>query len=573
MELITLIGFTAAAMGTAAGAYALGRRSAKKPQRKLRRKTDFENISLEESRDLLQIAIEHVDHGIAVFNHDFVLACCNRRFATLLELPMHYMVIGTPMDRLVYYVAARGDLGDGPAESRMQDRMATLMHSEETISERRLENGSVLEIRSELLPQIGLVMTVTDITQRVMASEALTEANEMLEHRVQERTEELTRLNRALLRAKAEADIANLTKTKFLAAASHDLLQPLNAARLYASALLERHQDTPDNERLTRMINSSLDAVEDILAALLDVARMDSGMLQPEMTTFALNDILTQLAGDFDPAARKKGLKLRFAPTSRYVHSDRRLLRRILQNFISNALKYTPSGKVQVGVRVQGDQLRIDVCDTGPGIPEEKLAVMFQEFERIGAENGAISGHGLGLSIVDRMARLMQHKIDVASNVGRGTRFSILVPLAEAPAQGVQEVKAAHVKDAAFENLTVVCVDNEPTIIEGMNALLTGWGARVIAAHSKQEMLDALQGMQRPDVVIADYRLEDGDTGFTVIEAIRAQFGEDLPAALLTADRDEEIRTQAEAHNIVVMYKPVKPGGLKAYLKRIAAGR
>ncbi len=536
-----------------------------------RRASDQQFHAIQDDIALLHSAIAHAQHGVALFSADFQLTGFNQRFIDYLQLPAQVMQSGAALQEMIYYVAARGDLGEGPAENLAQSRLSALMHSPETLVEQRLLNGGALEIASELIPSVGLVLTVADVSHRVLGGYDPAQVEAAIAQQVEVRTDELTRLNRALLRAKAESDIANMTKTKFLAAASHDVLQPLNAARLYAAALLERAQALPDFSRMAELVNSSLDAVEDILSSLLDVSRMDSGMLKPEMTDFALNDLIQQLMNDFEPAARKKGLKLRILPTELYVHSDRRLLRRILQNFISNALKYTPHGHVLVGVRRKNEMLRIDVLDTGPGITPEKLKVMFAEFERIGAETTQISGHGLGLSIVERIARLMQHKIDVDSVVGRGTRFSIFVPVAERPAHVADVALKTSVQEELFHNLNVVCVDNEPAIIEGMVALLRSWGANVIAAYSQNELAKLIAEHNFvPDVAVIDYKLDDGDTGLNVIAALRERFGASLPSALLTADRDIDIRNAAQEQDITMLYKPAKPAALKAFLKRIA---
>src|SRR5207302_3815839 len=233
---------------------------------------------------------------------------------------------------------------------------------------------------------------------------------------VQARTEELTRLNPELGRAKGEAEQANISKTRFLAAASHDILQPLNAARLYVTSLVER-QRLGEDAQLIGNIDASLDAVEEILGALLDISRLDTGAMRPEIGIFRIDELLRQLEVEFQPLAQDKGLELVFMPCSLAVKSDRRLLRRLLQNLVSNAIKYTPKGRVLVGCRRRGDRLRIDVYDTGLGIPRTKREVIFQEFHRLEQGAKVARGLGLGLSIVERIARVLDHRIAVASTV------------------------------------------------------------------------------------------------------------------------------------------------------------
>src|SRR5258708_30609992 len=288
-----------------------------------------------------------------------------------------------------------------------------------------------MEVRANPMPDGGIDTTFTDITPSVKAAEALERANESLERRVQERTEELTRLNNELGRAKAEAEQANISKTRFLAAASHDILQPLNAARLYVTSLVER-QAGGNDAQLVGNIDASLDAVEEIFGALLDISRLDSGAMKPEIVGFRIDDLLHQLEVEFAPLAHEKGLELRFVPCSLAVQSDRRLLRRLLQNLVSHALKYTLKGRVLVGCRRRDGRLRIDVHDTGLGIPASKKQAIFQEFHRLDRGAKVARGLGLGLSIVERIARVLDHAVELDSAVDRGSPFSLALPLAPA---------------------------------------------------------------------------------------------------------------------------------------------
>src|SRR5581483_3801099 len=286
------------------------------------------------------------------------------------------------------------------------ERLSRYVGSSEPFLERLSERDLVMEVRANPMPDGGIVSTFTDITPTVKAAEELERANESLERRVRERTEELTRLNAELGRAKAEAEEANISKTRFLAAASHDILQPLNAARLYVTSLVERQAGGTD-ACLVGNIDASLDAVEEILSALLDISRLDTGAMKPELVTFRIDELMRQLEVEFAPLAQEKKLQLRFVHSSLAVRSDRRLLRRLLQNLISNAIKYTPKGRVLVGCRRRGGRLVIHVCDTGLGIPDSKKRAIFQEFHRLDEGARAARGLGLGLSIVERLARVL----------------------------------------------------------------------------------------------------------------------------------------------------------------------
>src|SRR5580692_4461697 len=310
---------------------------------------DDANAAFHYNREILQTALDHVRQGIAVFDKDLNLVCWIRQFGEIFDLPDGLTRVGIALHEILRYVAQNGDEDEKNFDAAIAERVAKYTSEVEPFLERFAERGLVIEVRSNHMPDGGLVTTFTDITPSVKAAEALERANATLERRVRERTKELTRLNTELERAKAEADDANVSKTRFVAAASHDILQPLNAARLYVTSLIERQRQT-DNEAedgdLVQNIDASLEAVEEIFAALLDISRLDTGAMKPEMTDFRVDELLQRLDVEFAPLAREKGLALRFMPCALTVRSDRRLLRRLLQNLVSNAIKYTPSGGV-----------------------------------------------------------------------------------------------------------------------------------------------------------------------------------------------------------------------------------
>ena len=312
---------------------------------------------------------------------------------------------------------------------------------------------------------------------------------------MRERTTELTRLNTELGRAKADAEEANISKTRFLAAASHDILQPLNAARLYVTSLVER-QGSGEDARLVTNVDASLEAVEEILGALLDISRLDTGAMKAEIVTFRIDELLRQLEVEFAPLAREKGLKLVFVPSSLTVRSDRRLLRRLLQNLVSNAIKYTPKGRVLIGCRRRRGKLRIDVYDTGLGIPQSKKRAVFREFHRLDEGAKVARGLGLGLSIVERIARVLGHKIDLRSTVGRGSHFSVEVPLSAAVPLSAPQRGATGVDRTQLLGTVVLCIDNEPAVLDGMQTLLGGWGCLVITAPDLASAIAAVDDGQ-----------------------------------------------------------------------------
>ena len=365
---------------------------------------DDANAAIQYNREILQTALDHVRQGIAVFDKDLQLICWNRQFGEILDLPPSLVRAGVGLADILRFNGRRGPRADDHTEEFVSAQIERYVSGNEPFLERFAE-GIVIEVRANHMPDGGVVTTFTDITASVEAAEALERSNETLERRVRERTEELTRLNAALARAKGEADAANISKTKFLAAASHDILQPLNAARLYVTSLIER--GGREDRRLIDNIDASLEAVEEIFGALLDMSRLDTGALRPEFASFRIDELMRQIELEFAPLAATKGLDLTFVPCSLVVRSDRRLLRRLLQNLVSNAIKYTPAGRVLVGCRRQNDVVRIDVYDTGVGIPQSKWRDIFVEFHRLDQGARIARGLGLGLSIVERVARVL----------------------------------------------------------------------------------------------------------------------------------------------------------------------
>ncbi|MGA3138115.1 MAG: hybrid sensor histidine kinase/response regulator [Xanthobacteraceae bacterium] len=535
---------------------------------------DDANAAIHYNREVLQSALDHVRQGIAVFDKDLALVCWNRQFGEIFELPHSLTRIGATLGEILRHVAEQGG-HEADLDQQVAQGLVRYTSEAEPFLERIAERGLVIEVRADSMPGGGLVTTFTDITPSVKAAEALERANATLERRVRERTGELTRLNTELERAKAEADDANVSKTRFLAAASHDILQPLNAARLYVSSLSER-QRAGEYGDLVQNIDASLEAVEEIFAALLDISRLDTGAMKPEMSDFRIDELLHRLEVEFAPLAREKGLALRFAPSTQAVHSDRRLLRRLLQNLISNAIKYTPSGGVLVGCRRRGSLLRIEVYDTGIGIPHAKRRAVFKEFHRLDHGARVARGVGLGLSIVERIARVLDCEVVLKSKFGRGSRFSVAVALASA---AVDKAALPSLRKSAAGSLagtTVLCIDNEPSILDGMRVLLGGWGCRVLTATDLTAALAAIAGGgHEPDGLLVDYHL-DGSNGVGAITELRRRHGGDLPAILVTADRSVLVREEARIAAVQLLNKPVKPAALRALLtqwrvQRVAA--
>ena len=434
---------------------------------------------------------------------------------------------------------------------------------------------------------LGFFALYQDITERRLAEVALKETNETLEERVRERTQALSEANAALrqenrVRAEAEqalrqakqvAEDANASKTRFLAAASHDLLQPLNAARLFTSAL-SQEMDADDMKRTIGHIDNSLQAAEELLSTLLDISKLDAGALTPRRTHFALADIIRPLRAEFEVMAENRGLDLVVVPTAAWVDSDAQMLRRIIQNFLSNAVRYTQEGRVLLGCRRQGGRLSIQVWDSGPGIPESKQAEIFQEFRRLdqaSRHKESEKGLGLGLSIADRMSRVLDHPISVRSKEGFGTMFAVSVPTvaAQSPAQQAEEAVTVKRAGNKLAGTRILCIDNETLILEGMKAMLSGWGCEVFTATTiggAKSVLRHLDG--DPDAILADYHLDNEVTGLMALEALAERLEGAVPGIVITADRTEEVAEEIKRSGSQLLLKPVRPAALRALLTR-----
>ena len=536
---------------------------------------DDANAAIHYNREILQTALDHVRQGIAVFDKDLNLVCWNSQFGEIFDLPHGLTRIGITLEEILRFIAQHDRAEQKDIDATIAERIAKYTDEVEPFLERFTERGLVIEVRANRMPDGGLVTTFTDITPSVKAAEALERANATLERRVRERTKELTRLNTELERAKAEADEANVSKTRFVAAASHDILQPLNAARLYVTSLSERQGSGADGD-LVQNIDASLEAVEEIFAALLDISRLDTGAMKPELADFRIDELLQRLEVEFAPLARAKGLDLVFMPCSLTVRSDRRLLRRLLQNLVSNAIKYTPAGSVLVGCRRRGARLRIEVYDTGIGIPYSKRRSVFKEFHRLDQGARAARGVGLGLSIVERIARVLDCEVTLKSHVGRGSRFSVEVRCGRGVAAAADVHALPRAAGGRLAGTAVLCVDNERAILDGMERLLGGWGCRVLTAAGLAEALAVLDasGLD-PDGLLVDYHL-DGDNGIATIAELRRRLRRDVPAILITADRSAHVREEAQASGVHLLNKPIKPASLRALItqwrvQRVAA--
>jgi len=523
------------------------------------------------NRELLRAALEHLSQGVSVVDAELRLVAWNKRYLELFDYPPGMVTVGRPIEELMRFNAARGLLRGSDVEEGLRRRLEHMRAGHTHTHERELPDGIVLEIQGNPMPGGGFVTTYSDVTTRKRTQRALLESNEMLEIRVRDRTRELTQLNEALAEAKSDAERANFSKTRFLAAASHDLAQPITAARLFMSSVEDATLPTTTAALLGKAENA-LTTAETLLTGLLDISRLDAGAEEMRLSHFELSTLLEPLAAEFQVLARNRGLTLRLSRCRQVVHSDARLLRRVLQNFLSNAVRHTAKGRVLIGCRRKGDSLRIEVWDTGPGIAREKQIEIFEEFRRIDRPGAADErGLGLGLAIADRTARLLRHPLSLRSRLGRGSVFAITVPLGIRSAI-LPPPKARMQGPDRVAGSVVMCVENEPAVLSAIETLLGEWGCEVLAMRDRSAALSSIQGRAgAPDLLLVDYHLDGGVSGISVAEELRSIWCADVPGIIITADHTQAAKRAAAVSGYQVLPKPLKPAALRALMNRMLA--
>lgn len=521
------------------------------------------------NRGLLQGAIEHMGQGISVVDRELKLVAWNRRYIELFHYPPGLIQVGRPIEEIIRYNAEQGLCGPGDVEAHVARRVAFMQRGSQHISARERPDGRVIEMQGNPMPAGGFVMTFTDITPFRDAERVLREANEHLEARVAERTHELSELNRQLLLVNQQVERANHSKSRFLAAVSHDLTQPLNAAKLFTSSLLEMLPPADEPARIARHIDDALGATEDLITDLLDISRLEAGKFKAKKLDFALRDVFDNLKAEFGVLAKAGGIQFSVVESGVAVYSDVRLLRRVLQNFLTNAFRYNPGGRVLLGCRRLGDKVRIEVWDNGPGIPADKQEAIFDEFSRLDHSRTAREqGLGLGLAIARGIALVLGHNLTLRSWPGAGSVFAITLNLATRPVATTQ-VAAPTQRDSQLEGIRVLCIDNESDILIAMHSLLGRWGCEVVCAQSLAQAEDLIAGGFLPQLVLSDYHLDDGKTGLQALHMLRLAHGNDIGGIIISADRKSELQAQIREHGYGYISKPVKPLKLRALMNSI----
>lgn len=503
----------------------------------------------ETAQQRLVEAIDSINGGFAIFDAADRLVLSNARYLDLWTGVSDRIKPGMKFAEIVRLAAGSGNViaARENADRWIADRLRQHASAAEPYVY-QLADGRWIQINERRTAEGGIVGIYTDVS-------------------------DVKRAEADLRVAKTVAEQANLSKTKFLAAAGHDLLQPLNAARLFLAALTEMKQ-APQSRRLVERTDTALLAVEDLLEALLDISKLDAGVVSPQRSDFPVAALLSGLASEAAAVATERGLKLSIVRSSAVINSDLRLLRRLVQNFLSNALRYTGGGRILIGCRHLAGALRIEVWDTGPGIPGDKLAEIFEEFHQLDARPaGEERGMGLGLAIVERIARMLDHPVTVRSNIGKGSMFAVTVPLGDmSGGRSAAPIEPVQPASLVFPGNRVLVVDNDAGIRDGMSTLLSRWGCTVVTAGSTREALQRLRD-GTPAAVLLDYHLSHDEIGFDCLDAIEAQLGRTVPATLITADRSSAIADKARARGLVVLHKPVKPSQLRAIVTRLLTDR
>jgi signal transduction histidine kinase/Na+/proline symporter len=502
-------------------------------------------------QSLLEAALENMSQGISVVDRELRLVAWNQRYADLFHYPPELLQVGVAVEKLVRHNARQGLAGPGDPELEVQKRLRHMEAGTPYVAERRFPDGSVIEILGNPMPGGGFVATFTDVSASRRSEAALRSAAETLEQRVAERTSELEA-------AKAEAERANQAKSRFLAAVSHDLLQPINAAHLFTHALAQQLRHAEYREPVAN-IDGALSSSEALLAGILDISRLDAGGLAPRVESFPVDEMMSHLAAEFGVLAISRGLRLRHVPSRLWVESDPQLLRRVLQNFLSNAVRYTREGRVLMGCRREGNAVSLWVLDTGPGIAVQHRRRIFEEFHSL-ERNGP--GLGLGLAIAERIAKLLGHQLELRSEPGRGSAFGIRVARA-APRVVVRPAPETHA--VRTQGIRVLVLDNDPAVLKATQALLEGWHCTVLAAASLGEA-ERLVRLHAPDLLLLDYHLDGAATGLDLRQRL-ADLG--VPAIVVTADHSEAVRAAVAAAECYLLHKPLKPLALKSLMVRL----
>ena len=522
------------------------------------------DLMLDQQARILQATLDHLNQGVCIFDHTKKLVGWNKTMSGFAAMPTGDSVHGLSFSALLDNMVNELTFHDGFGHQRLESWANHRSRRQPIAFEVTRNDKQILSVFAQEMPDRGFVISFTDVTSEREAARTLFDMNETLEAGVIARTEELGV-------ALAEAERANASKSRFVAAASHDLLQPLSAAKLFMSSLSDQ-LDSPETLTVLGKAENALAGVENIIEALLDISKLDAGKAVFDVQPVALSAILSPLRDELTPVAAAKGLKLSIVDSCLSVESDPGYLRRIMQNLISNAIKYTDTGRVVVGVRRNGGSARIEVWDTGPGIDDADRTRVFQEFERL--EGAAPNdGLGLGLAIVDRAAKGLGHDLSLWSETGQGSCFALNTKIAKAKSiltGGLPQLQADW--GDVLAGMIVLLVENDAQLATAMTLMMESHGAEVLPAASAEEAKDLLREIQLvPDVALLDYQLGAGDSGTDLYRYLCDTY-RDVPAAIISADRSQALRQDCAALSLRLLAKPIDKEKLLRFLVVVAEG-
>ncbi len=511
------------------------------------------------NRELLQVTLDNISQGVSVVDHSLCLVAWNKPYLTMFNYPSDFIKVGMQAELIIEFNIQRTliDMKEHSEAEEVAKRLNYLRSGADYIYERVWQDGRVIQTQGIRLPDGGFVTTYTDITEMKKIQNELQLSNINLENKVEQRTGILSRLNVKLQKATD-------SKTKFLAGASHDLAQPLSAGKLYLSSLLEDLKDDPDRQRLASNALSSLESAEGLLKGLVDISKLDSGVLHSKIQVFPMSELLLTLETEFSVLANEKGLRFKMVADDSNVLSDKNMLRSILQNFISNAIRYTSQGSVMVVCRQRKGGLCIEVRDSGIGIDKKNLKTVFDEYYQL--DNELTEGLGLGLAITKRVSDLLHHPIGVRSALGKGSVFHVTVPLSDGISSINSSLQHMHISDDFLTDINVLCIDDEPTIVNALKELLTRWGATVTTAKNHLEYLSLTGEEDRFNVILADYHLRDSWTGLEILRHYRNSNAYKFVGVLITAEKNATIEDEALLEEFCYLTKPVDTEQLKLTL-------
>lgn len=510
------------------------------------------------NREQLQAALENLQQGISVIDKNLNLVAWNRRYRELLNYPTNFLYAGQYIAEIIEFNAKRGFCGEGDIAALVARRLQHLKNPSAHQFERTLPTGMVILMQGYPLPDGGYLTSFTDISMHKKAEQALKAANVSLEQRVEANSQELSYLTERLIEA-------NASKTRFLAASGHDLMQPLNAAKLFASTLSQQSLNATQQQLLS-YLEGSLQSAEDVLSTLIEISKLDAEAIAPVIQPLSLSAVLKPLKDEFTALAAQKNLRLRTHYAEDWILGDAHWLRRIVQNLLANAVHYSERGDILLASRRRGAFLYLEVWDSGLGIAQDKLKDIFQEFKRLDNKHKNSKGLGLGLAIVERMAKRLNYRIEVCSIVGKGSRFRLILPLTSA--QESTSVQAPLTSSSSgFNGLKVLIIDNDTDLLAAINALLQSWQCQTYACRNLHE---AMQAPFDAQIVLADYRLDNDENGLDALRALREKLGDALSGILISATLSPDIEQQAKEQGWYVLRKPLKPAALRALLRRVS---